>query len=221
MINRNATIEEKGYDPDTLSHGSGKKVCAVCDECGEVRWIPFHAYRDLCFTCAKKGERNSFFNKKHTEQSRKKMSENHAGGVTIHSEETKLKIRDAHKGRKKSNSHCMNMRGHRVSMSGKNHPNWKGGVSSEHKLFMGTIEYSKWRLAVFNRDNFTCQECGDSTGGNLNAHHLLPYRDWKDEQYSLNLMNGITLCKNCHKETFGREYEFFSKYFDVANGVGV
>jgi len=107
-----------------------------------------------------------------------------------------------------------------IYFKGEHAPNWKGGVSSDHHNFYTGAAYSKWRSLIFERDNFTCIEC-EKHGGNLNAHHILPYRDWKDEQYSLNIANGATLCETCHKKTFGREYEFFDKYFDIANGVGV
>jgi len=104
------------------------------------------------------------------------------------------------------------------AISGENHYNWKGGVSAERDLFISSAEYKNWRKSVFERDDYTCCECG-RRGGNLNAHHILPYRDWKDEQYSLNIDNGITLCESCHRKTFGKEYESFSKYFDLANGI--
>lgn len=55
-------------------------------------------------------------------------------------------------------------------------------------------EYKEWRSKVFERDNFTCQQCGSKE--KLEAHHK--------EQYVLNankrldIDNGITLCKTCH-----------------------
>jgi len=36
-------------------------------------------------------------------------------------------------------------------------------------------EYYAWRTAVYERDNFTCQKCGESIGGSLNAHHIRGY----------------------------------------------
>lgn len=104
------------------------------------------------------------------------------------------------------------------NMKGSNNPNWKGGIATERNLFISSIECKKWRISVFERDDYTCKECGNR-GGNLNAHHILLYRDYPDSQYSLNIMNGITLCEKCHRKTFGKEYEFFSKYFDIANGI--
>ena len=57
-------------------------------------------------------------------------------------------------------------------------------------------EYSNWRDSVYQRDKYTCQNCG-RVGGTLNAHHILPWEMFPDECF--NITNGITLCKSCHK----------------------
>lgn len=56
--------------------------------------------------------------------------------------------------------------------------------------------WQKVRLAVMNRDNFTCRMCGDKNT-TLNIHHLEYYPGfaWDTPISSL-----ITLCKDCHKE---------------------
>lgn len=65
-----------------------------------------------------------------------------------------------------------------------------------------TTEYSEWRKAVFARDNYTCQICGQR-GGKLNAHHIIRYR--KNVEERTNIDNGITLCVTCHKAVHHRE----------------
>lgn len=60
------------------------------------------------------------------------------------------------------------------------------------------VDYYKWRKQVYERDNYTCQCCGDSKGGNLVAHHILNYTEHKELRTDVN--NGITLCNKCHKE---------------------
>jgi len=67
--------------------------------------------------------------------------------------------------------------------------------------------YSEWRLKVYQRDNYTCQCCGDDSGGNLNAHHLDGYNWCKEKRINVN--NGITLCDKCHtkdKDSFHNIY---------------
>ena len=115
--------------------------------------------------------------------------------------------------------HMIKIRSASENMSGENHHNWQGGITHENTKFRHSLEYMKWRISVFERDDYTCQEC-EERGVFLNAHHILPYSDWKDPRFALNINNGITLCKDCHYGIRGKEYEFFNKYFDIANGVG-
>jgi predicted restriction endonuclease len=77
-----------------------------------------------------------------------------------------------------------------------NHWNWKGGVD---KGIWFTWEYKQWRKKVFQKDKFTCQNCGDKIGGNLEAHHIKPRFLFPELIFDIN--NGQTLCKDCHKKT--------------------
>ena len=72
-------------------------------------------------------------------------------------------------------------------------------------------EYSKWRLAVFERDKYTCKECGRS-GVILEAHHIKPFsKILKENNVSSYIQgidckelwdvnNGITYCIPCHSK---------------------
>jgi len=56
-------------------------------------------------------------------------------------------------------------------------------------------EYKDWRNAIYERDNHTCQKCGE-VGGNINAHHIESYAANKALRTVLG--NGITFCTDCH-----------------------
>lgn len=79
---------------------------------------------------------------------------------------------------------------------GKNAYNWKGGISSKEERIRKSVDYKDWRKSVFERDNYTCQCCGDKSGHNLEAHHIKNFSDNKDKRFDIN--NAITLCNKCH-----------------------
>jgi len=81
---------------------------------------------------------------------------------------------------------------------GVKHPNWKGGISSKQSKLRGQIEFKLWKNAVFARDNWTCQECGQR-GGRLNAHHIKPFAQYPELRFAID--NGKTLCYKCHTLT--------------------
>ena len=68
---------------------------------------------------------------------------------------------------------------------------------------MNAMQYlhamQSWSRSIKKMDNFMCKNC-DSTI-NLNAHHLMPKSLFPE--LSLDLSNGITLCKKCHSEIHG------------------
>lgn len=92
---------------------------------------------------------------------------------------------------------------------GENSSNWKGGIAIPRNTIMIRREYKEWRAKVFERDNYTCQQCGDNKGGNLNAHHIKEYAKYKELRHDVN--NGITLCKHCHKKVHGYKLDIQSE----------
>lgn len=81
---------------------------------------------------------------------------------------------------------------------GENHPNWKNGVTPKNELARHSVEYKRWRKAVFERDNYTCQGCG-VRGGYLEADHVKPFAFFIELRFEIS--NGRTLCQPCHKLT--------------------
>lgn len=77
---------------------------------------------------------------------------------------------------------------------GENNPNWKNG-NGKHDKERKAAKYSRWREAVYKRDNHTCRICMVK-GGYLHAHHIKIWSKHKDLRYELD--NGITLCRECH-----------------------
>lgn len=77
---------------------------------------------------------------------------------------------------------------------------WKGGISRAYKTGYYSREYKQWRLQVFKRDRYTCQQCG-TTGKKtyLTAHHIKSFAHYPTLRFELG--NGQTLCEECHKLT--------------------
>jgi hypothetical protein len=67
----------------------------------------------------------------------------------------------------------------------------------EKKAIRNSAEYAEWRKNVFERDHYTCKACGRK-GGEINAHHIKHFA--KYPELRLELSNGVTLCKKCHKK---------------------
>lgn len=76
-------------------------------------------------------------------------------------------------------------------------PNWKGGVGSLNQVERRSDKFKEWRISVFKRDNYTCQDC-NKIGGTLHAHHILSFANYIDLRFDIN--NGKTLCNKCHQK---------------------
>lgn len=75
------------------------------------------------------------------------------------------------------------------------HPRYTG-YKTARQIDRGRYESKAWRVAVFRRDNYTCQVCG-VRGGRLNAHHIKPWATVPALRHDV--ANGITLCEPCHR----------------------
>ena len=81
---------------------------------------------------------------------------------------------------------------------GENHYNWQGGLTTLNGRIRNSLKAKQWRIQVFERDNYICQECGKQ-GGELNADHIKPFALYPNLRFEL--LNGRTLCVPCHRKT--------------------
>lgn len=61
-----------------------------------------------------------------------------------------------------------------------------------------TTAYKEWRKNIYIRDNFECKINNSDCDGQLEAHHILPWKDHEDLRYDVN--NGILLCHFHHPQ---------------------
>lgn len=121
-----------------------------------------------------------------------------------HTEETKIKISKAHKGKK-----CPK----RAKFGNKN-PNWKNGATPINRLLRKRTDYKEFRNKIFKRDNYTCKYCGKN-GIYLQIHHIKSWSDYPELRFDEN--NIITLCLNCHEKTNGYPKGLIGKYGNKQN----
>ncbi len=135
----------------------------------------------------KMGARNPMFGKKQSPETIEKRFA-HRRGVKRppFSQEWKDKMSIAKLGKP-----FLNKRGEKSNF-------WKGGVTPLRQKIHASLEYRNWRRSVFERDNYTCQFCGER-GGNLEAHHIRPFALFTNLRFDV--PNGITLCEGCHSAT--------------------
>ena len=120
-----------------------------------------------------------------------------------------IKIRSRKESRK--TNHFIN------KVSGANSHNWKGGTGDLINKIRLLPKYSEWRLDIYKRDNYTCQECnrkrikGDRVI--LQCDHIKPLsliiseNNLIDTESAMNcfelwdINNGRIVCYECHKKT--------------------
>ncbi len=89
---------------------------------------------------------------------------------------------------------------------------WQGGKTKLSQTIRTSTQYLEWRNAIYKRDNYTCQHCGER-GRELNADHIVPFSEIIKENnidsflkasncgFLWSLDNGRTLCIDCHRLT--------------------
>lgn len=149
--------------------------------------------------------KNKKMPKEFCEEIRKRVKERYACGEKFGfqfgykpTQETIEKLRNKAREPKRIEISIKNLS--KIDNRGKNHPNWKDGSSREYKEGYWSKDYKNWRKEVFERDNYTCQDCGlNGKKGYLTSHHKKSWAKFPELRFELN--NGKTLCEDCHELT--------------------
>jgi HNH endonuclease len=125
----------------------------------------------------KKGDKNLFEGMKHTEETKKKLSDHAKATGRVPYDPS---VGSYMKGRK-----------------GADTPNWKGGITAERQAFYSTQEWIDVSRFIRCRDNFTCQKCGKKQENNeqFDIHHIVSFMCVELRAVAENL---IYLCEPCH-----------------------
>lgn len=159
-------------------------------------------YQDGILNRDQSGKNNGMYGKTASEETRSKMTESRTG--------------------KKQSVDTINKR--KETIKKRHEEKIQAGIKMINSLNYELKRYingeCRWSFRIFERDNWKCTKC--SSNSNLDAHHIKPFSniiresllntDFKTdlEKYNYlktipeliddNLLNGITLCRSCHKE---------------------
>ena len=234
MYNSKRTLEVFGYDLENMKRRSKEEVIAMggqipknmlvidnCPGCNIERQVQFRQSRKnkLCFKCfhnssemlvAKQNQ-----NKVKSEETKKKMKENHW---------SKNGYQSPFKGQKHSNraiqllskatedfyeTHSYEDYKERYvkascTQRGISIEDFTGFSAPEGTRIRQSAEGKAWTYDILSKSSFTCVMCSQR-GGSLHAHHLNGFNSFPEQRF--NLDNGVCLCESCHDkfhEVYGK-----------------
>ena len=91
-------------------------------------------------------------------------------------------------------------------VTGKDNPNWKGGITPERQAIYTSEEWKAAIKSVWKRDEAICQRCGKSAsikgGSKFHIHHIVSFEivDLRVEPDNL-----VLVCRDCHHWIHSRE----------------
>lgn len=163
---------------EDLPKNSQIKVNCKCDVCNQERILKFSQYNPICHKCS-------------LLTFKKELNPNWKGGFPkCKSCGQELKDRRS--------TYCVSCLW-KIQV-GSNHPKYNNKITNEERFLShnrGLISDNYfWKKEVLERDNHTCQKCCSKE--HLCVHHIDNFKENIENRYNIN--NGITLCKDCHKE---------------------
>lgn len=198
-----------------------EKLCEKCDQIfcydknGTVTYSNWKKKRFCSNYCAYSREvkestkeklRQHNLGKKHTDESKKKMSKNRkedkhwnwkGGDKTVNCIicDKKFTIKQWENIKTCSKKCTTEHKSKLFSGSGNANynPNRDEIINNERSYF----EYKEFRRIVRERDNYKCQKCG--LNKKIEVHHLINYKGGKENLHvDCNPENGVVLCSKCH-----------------------
>jgi len=166
------------------------------------------------------GKNNHFYGKKHTDASRKKMSDSQKKWDRKHWTDIRW-TKERREEMSKNNpmfkehikkKHLTNLRKNRHKFSGCNSPRWKGGITILNKKIRQLSEYKSWRSEVYTHNGYICQIC-NTTSGSFNIDHIKAFSILLRDNNITSIKqaiecsdlwdcsNGRVLCVECHRQT--------------------
>lgn len=154
-------------------------------------------------------------NHKHTKEALEKMGKTWFEKGHIMSQDVRGKISNTLKGKRPKNWSAAIKRAAEVNktLKGEKSHLWQGGITPKNTAIRNSFKYKEIMKKMKERDNYTCQICGEH-GGRLHTDHypisfatIIKTYNIKSLEDALNCeamwdeRNLRTLCVNCHKNT--------------------
>jgi hypothetical protein len=204
FITKSVKVKGKDVSVENIRPNSSKKVIVECPVCGQTREVCYRsiakAGHHVCQKCRTNQAKATYLKPGDKYGMITIIKESKVAGCSIGQCECGT-IREfgnwnLTSGKTKSCG-CLKSLNFETTerVKGENHPNWKGGVSSERARTSVSREYKLWRMGVFKRDQYACVCCGADK--DIQTHHLLSYHE--NRTLATDLSNGVTVCAKCHR----------------------
>ena len=189
MIDEEATFKKFGYYGYDLKAQSAKKIVAVCDDCGKVRFPQKSRYHALCGSCCKKGAKI------------KRICQTCGKEFPV----TPSVIKRGH------GMFCCRKRTDKY-FRGENSPHWKNGASVRPYCYKWNEHFREYIRCKFGRICFLCGKTEEENGKRLSVHHCNGNKNCGcDDDETCQF---IPLCKNCHAKVHSKKVDWEKKIKD-------